>query len=307
MRKLTKEEFIERARKAHGNKYDYSKVEYKASYKKVEIVCPVHGSFFQIPKDHMKGVGCFMCDKSKKLNTKEFIQKARKIHGNKYIYDKSKYISAVEKICITCPIHGDFWQKAAVHLRGHGCGICANEKTKTRLTMPKDEFIQRAKEVHPSKNYDYSKVEYLTTSDKVCIICPEHGEFWQIAHNHLNGSCCPNCQVSFGENLVKVSLDKYGIDYIQQYKIKNENMFCRNEYMIVDFYLPRLNTIIEYNGVQHYKPIQRFGGNESFINQIERDNSVRQYCKEHKIKLIEIPYTQKKNIDNILKKELKIK
>ena len=95
----------------HGDKYDYSKVKYKTSYSKVEIVCPIHGSFYQIPKHHMNGSGCPMCDKSKKLNTKEFIKKAQAVHGNKYNYDKSNYIRALEKICITCPIHGDFWQE----------------------------------------------------------------------------------------------------------------------------------------------------------------------------------------------------
>jgi hypothetical protein len=307
MKRLTTQEFIDRAKKVHGDKYDYSKVEYKTSYSKVEIVCPIHGSFYQIPKHHMNGSGCPMCDKSKKLNTKEFIKKAQAVHGNKYNYDKSNYIRAFEKICITCPVHGDFWQLPAVHLQGHGCALCKNEATRKRCVMSKDEFIRRAKIAHPTKNYDYSKVEYLTSDDKVCIICPEHGEFWQKAHNHLNGSCCPNCQVSFGENLVKVFLDEHHIDYIPQYRIKNENLFCNNEYLIVDFYLPSFNAIIEYNGVQHYQPIKRFGGYGSFDNQIERDNSLRQYCKEHKIKLIEIPYTQKKNINEILKKELKTK
>lgn len=307
MRKLTTREFIERARKVHGDKYDYSKVEYETSNSKVEIVCPIHGSFYQIPKHHMNGTGCPMCDKSKKLNTKEFIQKAQDVHGNKYNYDKSKYIRAFEKICITCPIHGDFWQLLAVHLQGHGCALCKNEATRQRCVMSKDEFIRRAKIAHPTKNYDYSKVEYLTAGNKVCIICPKHGEFWQNASNHLNGSCCPNCQVSFGENLVKVFLDEHNIDYIPQYRIKNENLFCNNEYLIVDFYLPSFNAIIEYNGVQHYQPIKRFGGYGSFDNQIERDNALRQYCKEYKIKLIEIPYTQKKNINETVKKELKIK
>ena len=307
MKRLTTQEFIDRAKKVHGDKYDYSKVEYKTSYSKVEIVCPIHGSFYQIQKHHMNGSGCPMCDKSKKLNTKEFIKKAQAVHGNKYNYDKSNYIRAFEKICITCPVHGDFWQLPAVHLQGHGCALCKNDATRQRRVMSKDEFIRRAKIAHPTKNYDYSKVEYLTAGDKVCIICPEHGEFWQNASNHLNGSCCPNCQVSFGENLVKVFLDEHHIDYIPQYRIKNENLFCNNEYFIVDFYLPSFNAIIEYNGVQHYQPIKRFGGYGSFDNQIERDNSLRQYCKEHKIKLIEIPYTQKKNINEILKKELKTK
>ena len=312
MKRLTTEDFISRARKVHGDKYDYSLVNYINSQTKVDIKCPIHGSFAQTPAMHLYGNGCPTCaienKRQKKLMPQSlFVEKARKIHKNKYNYDKVKYVNSQTKVCITCPQHGDFWQLPVVHLQGHGCSLCKTDKTRERCVMSKDEFIRRAKIAHPTKNYDYSRVEYLTSSDKVCIICPEHGEFWQSAHNHINGSCCPNCQVSFGENLVKVFLDKHSVNYIQQYKIKNENLFCNNGYMIVDFYLPSFNIIIEYNGIQHYKPIKRFGGLDSFNNQIERDNAVRQYCTEHKTKLIEIPYTQKNNIDNILKKELKIK
>lgn len=311
-KKLTTQEFIARARKVHGNKYDYSLVNYINSLTKVDIICHIHGVFTQTPSMHLYGNGCPICaieNKGKKrlMPQSLFVEKARKIHGDKYNYNKAKYLNSQTKVCITCPVHGDFWQLPAVHLQGHGCALCKNEATRQRCVMSKDEFIRRAKIAHPTKNYDYSKVEYLTSGDKVCIICPEHGEFWQNASNHLNGSCCPNCQVSFGENLVKVFLDEHRIDYTPQYRIKNENLFCNNEYLIVDFYLPSFNAIIEYNGVQHYQPIKRFGGYGSFDNQIERDNALRQYCKEHKIKLIEIPYTQKKNINEILKKELKTK
>ena len=83
--------------------------------------------------------------------------------------------------------------------------------------------------------------------------------------------------------------------------------FAQRKHFVVDFYIQESNVIIEYNGIQHYEPIGRFGGKESFIQQQERDMALRQYCKEHGIRLIEIPYWDYDNIETILKKELKIK
>ena len=110
-KKLTQKEFIERARKVHGNKYDYSKVIYKNSSTKVCIVCPKHGEFWQIPNSHLQGIGCPKCGdlkkgEYKKSNTDNFINRAKEVHGNKYDYSKSVYKGVHDKICIICPEHG---------------------------------------------------------------------------------------------------------------------------------------------------------------------------------------------------------
>lgn len=128
--------------------------------------------------------------KMKKLTTEDFIEKAKKAHGNKYCYDKSAYINATTPLIITCPIHGDFHQTPNSHLSGRGCPKCSNNNVKKTT----EEFIADAIKTHGSK-YDYSKVKYVNNASKVCIICPEHGEFWQIARNHLNGDGCPKCAI----------------------------------------------------------------------------------------------------------------
>ena len=155
--------------------------------------------------------------------------------------------------------------------------------------------------------YNYDNVEYVHGGTKVKIICPSHGTFFQTPNSHLQGAGCPHCLTSYGEKKVLEYLNKYNVQYVRQYEITNSNLFCKNKKLFVDFFIPTSNTIIEYNGQQHYEAIDYFGGKERFERQKERDNAVRMYCKEHKIRLIEIPYTEYKNIETILNKSLKIK
>ena len=122
----------------------------------------------------------------------DFIEKAKQVHGDKYDYSKVEYVNSHTKVCIICPIHGEFWQLPNNHLRGHGCMNCYNDKRGRTLVFTTDDFIRRAREMHGDK-YDYSKVEYKNTYTKVCIICPEHGEYLQAPAYHLQGQGCPEC------------------------------------------------------------------------------------------------------------------
>lgn len=125
--------------------------------------------------------------------TQRFIEKARKIYGDKYDYSKVVYKTNRTKVCIICPEHGEFWQTPSNHLHGYeGCSECANNNIRQRLLKNKDIFVEQARKVHGNK-YDYSKVKYIDNNTKVCIICPEHGEFWQTPHSHLNNRGCPKC------------------------------------------------------------------------------------------------------------------
>ena len=120
----TTEEILDRFKQSHGNHYDYSKVKYKQIEQKVCIICPKHGEFWQTPKEHIKGGGCPICANNIKLTTEEFIQKAKLIHGDQYDYSKVEYIDSHKKVCIICPKHGEFWQRASIHLLGCGCSLC---------------------------------------------------------------------------------------------------------------------------------------------------------------------------------------
>lgn len=124
-RRLTTTEFIERAKKKHGSKYCYDKVEYETQYKKVEVVCPAHGSFYVKAANHMSGNGCPSCSKVRRPSTEEFIGIASEIHANKYEYDKTVYVRCEDKVIVTCKVHGDFEVSPSNHRRGKGCPSCA--------------------------------------------------------------------------------------------------------------------------------------------------------------------------------------
>lgn len=126
------------------------------------------------------------------LTTEVFIEKAIKIHGNKYDYSKVKYVNSKTKVCIICPKHGEFWQFPNNHLSGHGCQKCVLEKSYKTNRMTSEEFIKKARKVYGDK-YVYLNIEYINARTNVCIICPEHGEFWQTPDNHLHGHECPKC------------------------------------------------------------------------------------------------------------------
>lgn len=186
-----RDKFIEKAIKRHGNKYDYSKVEYVNSTTKVCIICPEHGEFWQEPAAHVRGQNCPMCANINRGKTRfsqeDFIEKAKEIHGDKYDYSKVEYKNANTKVCIICPEHGEFWQTPLAHMYGReGCPKCAGKG------LNQEEVIKKFREVHGDK-YDYSKVEFTKMQTKVCIICPKHGEFWQTPAKHLIGQGCPQC------------------------------------------------------------------------------------------------------------------
>jgi len=195
------EEFIKRAKEVHGNKYDYSKVDYINGHKKVIIVCPEHGEFEQKPYLHLQGHKCFKCSSPNKItNINEFLMKAHEIHGDKYDYSKVDFKLMRDKIIIICSKHGEFEQQLDSHLIGRGCPKCAKNLKKTEK-----EFITKAHQVHGNQ-YDYSKAKYVNSKTKVIIICPIHGEFKQDPGNHLIGKTkCPKCQ---GKGLNKMTYEE---------------------------------------------------------------------------------------------------
>ena len=117
-----------------------------------------------------------------------FIFKAKEKYKNKYSYAKVKYKNMKQKVIVTCPIHGDFEVSPFKHLEGKECPKCMNCKSIDTLNKNKQKFIDKAKEIHPE--YNYSKVEYINSKTKVCIICPEHGEFYVTPNNFLGKYNC---------------------------------------------------------------------------------------------------------------------
>lgn len=300
MKKFTTKEFIEKARLVHGDKYDYSKTQYINARTKVIITCPIHGDFEQKPSVHLSNHGCPNCMKNRKLNTDSYIQKCKEIHSDFYDYSKTIYKTSHDFVTIICPEHGEFKQKAYVHLQGHKCPKCSGNNIKRDTA----QFIIDANRVH-NNHYDYSKVNYINAQEKVCIICPEHGPFWQAPKEHINREQgCPKCSQSKGEQLIESLLIKYDLKYKAQFNLVNS--YFGQSKLIIDFAVKRNNHtyFIEYNGIQHYIPVKYFGGEFKFQKQSRRDQLLRDFCKVHKdqFTLVEIPYSMKdKEIENILK------
>jgi very-short-patch-repair endonuclease len=234
--------------------------------------------------------------------TSLFIEKSKKIHGNKYDYSQSIFTKARNKVKIICPTHGLFEQVAFSHYKtGQGCGKCYKENRAGKtLKLNNSDFIERCKKIHGDK-YDYSLVEYKNTFIKVKIICNKHGVFEQIPMNHMNKKCgCPFCRVSKGEMSIKNWLDTNNFDYIHQYKFDD----CKSiKKLVFDFYLPKNNLCIEYDGEQHTKEKSFFGGSIGLEKIKKRDNIKDNYCNSNNIKLLRIKHNE--SIENKLNKVLK--
>jgi hypothetical protein len=208
----TKDEFISEVILVHGDKYDYSKVEYKKAIDKIIIICKTHGEFLQQSNLHLMGSGCVKCFRDRnpllqRSNSNEFIEKAKKIHGDTYDYSKVEYINSNEKVIIICKEHGEFLQSPCKHLQG-GCKLCGFSKQASTKSKSKENFIIEAIEIH-GDTYDYSKVEYKNNMCKVIIICKEHGDFLQVAGSHLQGHGCKKCSTIITANKQRVNTEEF--------------------------------------------------------------------------------------------------
>jgi len=294
-------EFISKAKaiEVHGDKYDYSLVKYTNASSKVKIICPEHGEFSQVANSHLSGHGCLICSgeqsSKRQVSTKsEFLIKAIKVHGEKFDYSKVEYITAKSKVEIICKEHGSFWQTVDNHLKGRGCLICSGKQTSTTL-----DFIEKAKKVHED-NYDYSKVSYLNAKSKVEICCLEHGSFFQVPNSHLHGKGCPKCKSSRGEQEIRNHLQNINATFVEQYRIKE----CRNKLPLpFDFAVfenEKLSYLIEFDGIQHFLPVNYFGGVERLYGTQKNDSIKTKYCIDNNIKLVRIKYNEEiKSIWNI--------
>lgn len=294
MEKLSQEEVIKSFKKTHGDKYDYSLVEYKNSKVKVKIICSKHGEFFQTPHNHLMGCGCPKCSnkkEQKKLTTESFIVKAKTINNN-YDYSKVDYVNINTKVKIICPKHGVFEITPHNFLAGHGCQICGFEISHQKRYTTKS-FIEKAKRTHP--DLDYSKTIYNGFFKNIIITCPKHGDFEQTPCNHLRRlDSCPKCSSSKGENKIRNYLKENGILFEEQKKFKETKK------LRYDFYLLKEDLLIEYNGRQHYEPVKAFGGEEQLIKQQENDKIKKEYAEKYH-NFLEISYKDFNNIEEILR------
>lgn len=289
--KYTIEELKIKMNIIHKNKYEYNFNNYKNVNSKILIKCDKHGIFSQRVCDHLKGSGCYLCGIIKSTNKKrnnlsDLIKKSNIIHDNKYDYSLIKnYKNMHEKIYIKCNKHGIFETTFHNHVnKKRGCKECSVDKRRYNENI----FIKKSNIVHDNK-YDYSLVKYKTSKEKVDIICNIHGIFKQSPNYHLLGQGCPKCKTSKGEKDIINYLKEKNIKYDYQKKFEDLR-YKRN--LIFDFYLPELNTCIEYDGEQHYNIIEKWGGKRGLSERKMKDKMKDNYCIKNNIKMIRIRYDE---------------
>jgi len=290
--KLSKEDFITQAKEVHGNKYDYSKVDYQTKTKKVIIICSEHGEFHQSPKNHLKGQKCPGCSGKLKLSQEDFIAKCKEVHGNKYNYDKVVYESLSKKVEIICDEHGSFFQKASSHIKGANCPTCAKSKNGLGNSKGQEAYIKACSELHNYK-YDYSKTIYVNAKTPVIITCPGHGDFEQSSDSHSRGIGCPKCSSSILSSKAELELKDY-IETTLGLNIETNirGIIGRKE---LDIYIPSLKIGIEYHGL--YWHSSQFVSNDYHLEKLKA-------ASDKGIRLIQIFEDEWRDKENLIKDRL---
>lgn len=282
----TTEEFLKEAKNKWGDKYDYSLTNYTGALLKIKI--KYEGIIFeQIANSHLNYAP------ELNMNQEYFIYKAKKIWKDEFDYSLVEYKNCKEKVKIIFNKTNEvFEQSPESHL------ICLPEGLNKVNSTKK--FIIESNIIHDNK-FSYDKTNYINTKTKVIITCPIHGDFNQIPNSHLRGYGCSLCSESKGEKKINKFLTENNILFERQKKFEDcKNIFC----LPFDFYIPSLRICIEFDGIQHYKPLDFFGGQEAFEKTKINDNIKNDYCEDNYINLIRIRYDKIEDIEYILKKSL---
>lgn len=305
----TNNEFVNKSKLIHKDidglpLYDYSKTNYIGSKYPVVIICKKCGNEFTLrASHHINGVGCKPCAhnrlaKMRSSNTNEFIEKSKSIHKDNFNYDNVNYIDNITPVILHCnTCNYNFNQIPQSHLNGNGCPNCARINHSSFMSDTTEKFIEKSKKIHIDHNgnylYDYSKVEYKRSNYPVIIICKKcKKEFLQSPRHHLYGSGCPFCNKSRSEKYIETQLIIKNISFETQKRFKD----CKNKIALpFDFYLPKYNICIEYDGTHHYEIKRTHGGFDRLVQQRENDNIKTKYCKDNNITLYRIKYTDNLN------------
>lgn len=327
--KLSKEEFLERAISVHNNVYDYTKTKFINIRSEITVNCPIHGDFTVLAKSHIykridasTGVPSGSCPKCASLIVyKNRANKAPAICDDeiiakyKHLYPKYTFKDKVERVWIIskrtkrhyqkriitfeCPQHGIQkvpWRPNVVESQKDICLSCSVE----RKRMPENIFLDKLKNKY-GDSVDYTKVVYVNVSTPVTLICPTHGEFSAVPGDLLKKQriiACKKCSGSNGEELIRRFLVLNKIEYVRQYRLPAFK--TRRIYYRYDFYLPKLNLLIEFDGAQHFVPIKMWGGVEYLRYRQMHDEIKNKFARTYNIPLLRISYKDKDNIAKLL-------
>ena len=285
-KKMTREEFISKAVKVHGNKYDYSKIEYVNSTTKIEITCKEHGSCWQKPSGHLIGYGCSKCYGNAKKTTSQFVKEAKEVHGDKYNYDKAEYKNALGKVIVICPEHGEFEQEAKSHLKGAGCKHCRNTREYSN-----EKFIELSNNYY-NNLYDYSKTEYKGSHEKIIATCKKHGDFEVLAYQHLQGAGCQKCSSENNISKNEKDINDFIVEECGFKTIQTSRDIIPP--LELDIYIPEKKIAIEYHGLYWHSEKRLRGVNPKIYHLNKLILSIQKNIRL--IQIFEDEYIYKKEI-----------
>lgn len=296
------EMFKEKVLAIYDEKYVFHWEDYKCNTSLIRVECKLHGEHKVSVYSILHGGACGYCNG--RLYPKDWIKNAKAVHGDKYVYDESKPPQVKsDRIRYKCPIHG--WQESRYDCHVDqkcGCPACAGYSNILSTEQRKANWVKRCKKKYNDR-FDYSQFVYVNNDTKGLVTCKEHHYSYMITPwGHLRGAGgCPFCTGSEGEVHIRTWLENHHINFVPQYPIPNENLFCKRQHLMIDFYLPDYRMFIEMNGEQHYKYIACFHQDSwTFEDQQIRDESLRQYSKRHNVRLLVIKYNEINNIPKIL-------
>ena len=295
--KWSTETFVQKLMSVFGDDYVYNFAEYKNSHEKVLMYCKIHGFFYSIAGDLLRGHGCKKCNKpkggyAKRDSFEEVVEKIKSKHGDKYEIPIQNYVNDRTPIKLICPIHGEFFSKPMQLKNGCGCQKCGKMLAKDKKSMNNEEFVKKFLKKYGYEKYDTSKTDLKNRDEngKVIFIChekfkngKEHGEFLMTPNNMLSLHGCPHCKQSRLEHKMETILINNDIEYIYQC---NRKYFKWLGCQSLDFYLPKYNIAIECQGGGHFLPIQQFGGDAALKKQIELDERKKLLCEKNNVKIM---------------------
>ena len=244
------------------------------------------------PGNILYGKGCPKCAKNIKISHDEYVKKVSEINQNIEVLEE--YINVNTPILHYCKIHDIKWRVCPICiLKGTGCIECGKEKLSKKNTKTHEQYIKELKEINPN----IIPIEkYINSNTNILHKCLIDDYEWYVSPLHtLSGNGCPQCNESKGERQIRLWLNKFDIAYEREYRFDD----CRDiKPLPFDFYLPSYNSCIEYQGKQHYHPIDYFGGKKHLEYVQRHDDIKKEYCKNKGISLLHIPYN--KNVEEEL-------
>lgn len=294
--KKTQEQYVKEVEKVNSN------IEVVGMYvnarEKILHRCKIDGYEWCVaPYVILRGDGCPKCGGNARKNTKEYIDKVSNI--NPTIEVLGNYINSLIPILHKCKIDGHEWlAEPANILSGRGCPKCKINMLASIFTKSHEQYIRDVAAVNP----DIEVLEkYVNARTPILHCCKKDGYTWKIAPaNVLSGQGCPQCQESCGERKIRQWLQSHNVEYMYQKTFSD----CKSiKELPFDFYIPIYNSCIEYDGQQHFEPVDFAGKGEKWAKQqfekTKKHDAIKtQYCKNNNIRLLRVPYF--KNVEEEL-------